>query len=121
MFSHKKVAIVEEVRQTSLKLANHEYVLFLNPDETIPPDLALDLQEKVGVGEFDYFVTPRQNYVFGKWVQHSRWWPDLPTRVFRQGHVTWGTKLHEEAVPSGNGYTYPVSEKFPIPISTIEI
>lgn len=112
--AHKKVAIVEEIRQESLQHTSHEYVLFIDPDETIPQTLAQDLMDKIETGEYDYFVAPRQNYVFGKWVQHSRWWPDLQTRVFRQGHVTWGTKLHEEAVPSGNGYTYPVSEKFAI-------
>ncbi len=112
--SHQKVAIVEEIRQESLKYASHEYILFIDPDETIPADLSLDLQEKIATGEFDYFTTPRQNYVFGKWVKHSRWWPDFQTRIFRQGHVNWGTKLHAEAIPSGNGYTYPVSEKFAI-------
>lgn len=112
--SHKKVAIVEEVRQDSLALAHHEYIMFLDPDETIPPQLAIDLQEKVESGQFDYFVTPRKNLVFGKWVQHSRWWPDLQTRIFRQGHVTWGTKLHESAVATGIAHTYPVSEDFAI-------
>ncbi len=110
--THKKVAIVESVRQSSLEYASYEYIIFIDPDETIPADLSLDLQEKIGTGEFDYFTTPRQNYVFGKWVQHSRWWPDFQTRIFRQGHVNWGTKLHAEAMPTGNGYTYPVSEKF---------
>jgi (heptosyl)LPS beta-1,4-glucosyltransferase len=111
---HKKVAIVEEVRQSSLEHAKYEYVLFLDPDETIPVELSLDLREKIENREFDYFVTPRQNYVFGKWVRHSRWWPDLQTRIFRQGHVTWGSKLHEAPVASGNGHIYPVSEKFAI-------
>lgn len=111
---HKKVAIVEEVRKKSLKLAHHEYVLFLDPDETVPQTLADDLQEKVQTREFDYFVTPRQNYVFGKWVCHSRWWPDLQTRIFRAGHVTWGTKLHEAPVPMGVGHTYPKTEDFAI-------
>lgn len=112
--SHKKIAIVEEVRQLSIKYAKHEYVMFLDPDEVIPAELGVDLQEKIESSEFDYFVTPRQNYVFGKWMQHSRWWPDLQIRVFRQGHVTWGTQLHEAPVASGNGYTYPASEKFAI-------
>jgi (heptosyl)LPS beta-1,4-glucosyltransferase len=112
--SHPKVSLVEEVRQSSLQHAKHEYVLFLDPDETIPVDLSLDLREKIETGEFDYFVTPRQNYVFGKWVQYSRWWPDLQSRIFRQGHVTWGTKLHAAPVAIGNGYTYPASEKFAI-------
>lgn len=111
-FIHKFVPIVENIRQDSLKYAEHEYVLFIDPDETIPPSLAKDLSVKVETGEFDYFMTPRQNYVFGKWVRHSRWWPDLQTRVFRTDKVTWGKTLHVEAVASGKGYTYESVEAF---------
>lgn len=111
---HKLVPIVEHVRQESLKYCEYEYVMFLDPDETIPKELAADLEAKIIEGEFDYFVTPRCNYVFGKWVKHSRWWPDLQIRVFRYNKVVWGTKLHSESVASGQGYTYPSEEKYAI-------
>ena len=113
-FTHKLVPIVENIRQDSLKYAEHEYVLFLDPDESIPGTLAKDLVVKIKTGGYDYFVTPRQNFVFGKWVKHSRWWPDLQTRVFRVGKVSWGKTLHEAAVPTGIGYTYPSEENFAI-------
>lgn len=112
--SHKRVAIVEEVRQDSLKYAEHEYVLFIDPDESIGADLAKDLTAKIKTGKYDYFAIPRQNFVFGKWVRNSRWWPDFQTRVFRVGKVSWGKTLHAEAVPSGTGYTYGEDEKWSI-------
>jgi (heptosyl)LPS beta-1,4-glucosyltransferase len=111
---HKLVSVVEEVRQESLAYATHEYVLFLDPDETIPPALAADLKVKIKAAQFDYFTTPRQNYVFGKWLKHSRWWPDLQTRIFRVGHATWGKTLHAEVELTGIGYTYPEDEGFAI-------
>ena len=110
----KKVQVVEEIRESSLSYANHEYVLFLDPDETIPPLLAKDLKQKVESREFDYFVTPRQNIVFGKWVRHSRWWPDHQTRLFRQGHASWGTSLHAEVKKTGRGYTYDSDPNYSI-------
>ena len=113
-FTHELVPIVENIRQDSLKYAEREYVLFIDPDETIPESLAKDLVAKVETGEYDYFMTPRQNYVFGKWVRHSRWWPDLQTRVFRTDKVTWGKTLHAEAVATGKGYTYESVEAFAI-------
>ena len=113
-YPHKLVPIVELIRQESLKYVEHEYVLFIDPDETIPATLAEDLSAKIKLGEFDFFVTPRQNYIFGKWVRHSRWWPDLQTRVFRHDKVTWGTTLHAEAVAIGDGYTYDAIESFAI-------
>jgi (heptosyl)LPS beta-1,4-glucosyltransferase len=105
---------VEEVRQSSLQHASHEYVLFLDPDEAISSALAEDLKKQVAIGEYDYFVTPRQNYLLGKWVRHSRWWPDMQTRLFRQGKVTWGETLHAEPQVSGKGYTYASEEQWAI-------
>lgn len=113
-YAHKLVPIVEAIRQESLKYATHEYVLFLDPDEYIPASLAKDLVPRVKERTYDYFITPRQNYVFGKWLRHSRWWPDAQTRIFRQGHVTWGPNLHAEAKPIGHSYTYPTAEEFAI-------
>ncbi len=110
----KKVEIVEEIRQSSLSYAGHEYVLFLDPDETIPETLLIDLKQKIESGEFDYFVTPRQNFVFGKWVNHSRWWPDFQTRLFKQGSVSWGTTLHAEVEKQGKGFTYEADPKYAI-------
>ncbi len=107
----KKVAIVEKIRQKSLQYVKHEYVLFLDPDETIPTTLAKAVQEKINTGTYDYFVTPRQNIVFGKWLEHSRWWPDLQTRIFRVGKVTWPTTLHGVPHAEGTSYTFPDSEK----------
>jgi len=111
---HKNVSIVEEIRQDSLKYAEHEYILFIDPDETIPPSLSQDLKDKLKTSQFDYFLIPRQNFVFGKWLKHSRWWPDMQTRVFRYNKVTWGTTLHAEAVATGEGYAYPSEDRFAI-------
>jgi len=113
-FSHTKVPIVEQVRQETLRYAKHEYILFIDPDESIPTELAADLEAKITSDEFDYFVIPRCNFVFGKWIEHSRWWPDMQTRVFRYNKVIWGTKLHAESEKSGTGYTYPVDAKYAI-------
>lgn len=113
-FTHEMIGIVEEIRQETLKYAGHEYVLFIDPDETIPQTLANDLVSKIKEGTYDYFATPRQNYVFGKWVRHSRWWPDIQTRIFRHDKVVWGKTLHSEAVSTGTGYTYDSTEDFAI-------
>lgn len=113
-YLHKNVLIVEEIRQASLKYISHEYVLFLDPDESINPALAQDLRAKARESQYDYLSTPRQNFVFGKWVKHSRWWPDYQTRLFRHNKVTWGKALHAEPVVTGAGFKYDAKEQFAI-------
>jgi len=99
------VEIVEQIRQKCLSLAHHEYVLFLDPDEVVPPQLATLLQAQVKSNSYDYFSIPRKNLVFGTWLRHSRWWPDYQVRLFRHGQVKWPTVLHLQPEFSGRQYT----------------
>jgi len=39
---------------------------------------------------------PRKNIIFGKWIQHSIWWPDYQLRLFRKGKGKFPEKhVHE--------------------------
>lgn len=107
---HKKVAIVEEVRQESLKLAHHEYVLFIDPDESISFDLAQTIQEKLKSNP-TFIKMPRQNYIFGKWIEHTLWWPDYQVRLFKQNVMNWPTTLHAQPELPGDGITLEASPK----------
>lgn len=94
LITHAPVTIVEKVREWSLKQVKSEYVLFLDPDEELSPALAKEIGKLVSAADFDYCQIPRQNLIFGRWLQHSRWWPDYQVRLFRQGAVKWPTSLH---------------------------
>lgn len=108
------VNIVEKVRQNSLEYATHEYVLFLDPDETIPETLSVMLKKHVKENKFDYFATARQNFVFGSWVKYSRWWPDYQVRLFKHGAVTWPQTLHGQPELRGESYRFPADPVFAI-------
>jgi len=94
------VPYVELIRDTLKKRAKTDYVLFLDPDEVIPPSLASLWTSKLGT--FDYCVTPRKNIIFGKWIEHSRWWPDYQIRIFRKTSVTWPKIIHKQPVTKGS-------------------
>ncbi len=105
---HKHVDIVEKVRQESLQYAKHQYVLFLDPDETIPESLAKTLQRLL-VTQPIFIKMPRRNYVFGKWIEHAQWWPDYQTRLFQKSAITWPQTLHAQPTILGSGVTLDVA------------
>lgn len=111
---HPLVTVVEEIRQKVIKHAHHEYILFLDPDETLPKSLNQELGRLVEESKYDYFEIPRQNIVFGEWIKASRWWPDYQVRLFRQGAATWPTKLHSQPQLTGTPYHFPSEEKYTI-------
>lgn len=95
----KKVPYVELIREQLHKQARGEYILVLDPDEIVPPSLASLLE--TAVGKCDYVKIPRKNIIFGKWIEHSRWWPDYQIRFFKKGVVVWSTAIHSQPQVSG--------------------
>lgn len=114
LIKHPRIHVVEEIRQKVLQYAHHSYVLFLDPDETIPGSLASEFKRLTQTGEIDYFATPRQNFVFGQWVQASRWWPDYQVRLFKQGSVTWPKTLHAQPVLTGVAHRFAPTVEYAI-------
>lgn len=63
-----------------------DWILSLDADEQIPPQLAKEIRNVLeGHTDIDGFWIPRQNIIFGKWIQYGLWWPDKQLRLFRRG------------------------------------
>ena len=54
---------------------------------------------------------PRKNIIFGKWIRHSRWWPDYNIRFFKKGHVVWSEVIHSVPETRGKGLDLEADEK----------
>jgi len=102
VFQHKYTGYVEPARNFSIQKSTGDWILVLDADEEIPKSLGIQLN-KLTESEFDYFELPRKNIVFGKWLQHSRWWPDYLIRFFKKGSVSWPTQIHKQPEPKGKG------------------
>ncbi len=105
-----EVPYVELIREKTKDFAKSEYILFLDPDEIVSPGLKDII--KTQMGSYDYFKIPRKNIIFGRWIKHSRWWPDYQVRLFKKDKVTWPKIIHRQPKVEGLGYTVEANEKF---------
>lgn len=96
---HEDVSYVEQIREKSKSYASHEWILILDPDEIVPKKLANALMK--AMDESDYVSMPRKNIIFGKWIQHSRWWPDYQIRFFKKDAVSWPVQIHAQPKATG--------------------
>ncbi|MEK7129799.1 MAG: glycosyltransferase family 2 protein [Patescibacteria group bacterium] len=72
--------------------AQGRWILSLDADEEVTPELAKEIQKKTKNSELrtqnsnivGYWM-PRKNIIFGKWIQHGLWWPDKQLRLFQHG------------------------------------
>ena len=108
----ENVPYVELIRERLKEHARHAYILVLDPDELVPAPLAELLQ--TSHASYDYFSIPRRNIIMGRWMRHSRWWPDYQVRFFRKESVRWPTEIHQQPQTSGKGYTVEAREDLAI-------
>lgn len=74
-------------RNTALGMATAEWVLFLDADERLTPDLAHELRNRIANADPSLagFLIPRRNLVCGHALQGGGWWPDHQARVINRG------------------------------------
>ncbi len=114
VITHKKVDYVELVRNYAISMAEGDWILILDPDEEVAGALSRKLKEIIKKPSADYFRIPRKNLIFGKWMKHSRWWPDYNIRFFKKGSVSWSEIIHAVPMTTGKGAEIPDREELSI-------
>lgn len=78
--------------------ATGDWILSLDADERVTPELAKEIESRIMNNEsgINGYWIPRKNVIFGKWIQHSIWWPDYQLRLFKKGKGKFPEKhVHE--------------------------
>ena len=72
-------------KQYALEQATGDWVLSLDADERITPELQAEILEKIAQSDkvVGYEIT-RKNFIFGKWLKHAGLFPDYHLRLFRR-------------------------------------
>ncbi|MFQ6015488.1 MAG: glycosyltransferase family 2 protein [Anaerolineae bacterium] len=101
-------------RNAALGLATGDWVLFVDADERVTPELAEEikqlLREDVLGGKagdsapkpVGYWI-PRKNLIFGRWMRHTGWYPDYQLRLMRRGCARYdpARPVHELVILDG--------------------
>ena len=85
-------------------MATHPWVLFLDADEEVSPELRDEILEQLEGGRPSYFGYrfPRTVFYLGKWIRHGEWYPDLKLRLFRKDHGrSAGQEPHDHVLVDG--------------------
>jgi len=94
-----------EQKNDCLRLATHEWVLFLDADEQVSAGLRDEiLAEFAPPGpRWDGYYLPRHTYFFGRWIDHAGWYPDYKLRLFKKNKGHWnGGAVHERITLEGH-------------------
>lgn len=106
---NQEVPYVELIREKTKDFSKTDYVLFLDPDEIVTSKLKTIIESNLN--SYDYFKIPRKNIIFGRWIRHSRWWPDYQIRLFKKNKVIWPKIIHRQPKVTGVGYEVEPKEE----------
>ena len=87
------------------ELASHDWVLIIDPDESMSTPLAQELRARLdGAGdETAGFEVNRITFHLGRWLRHGDFYPDWKLRVFRRSRARWeGRDPHGRVVVDGD-------------------
>ena len=111
-----------DAKRFGVEKASEGWVLSLDADEEITDVLASEITEAVKGDHFAGYYIPRRTSFMGRWIRHSRWYPDYVLRLFRKEAGSFTSSLvHEKAQIEGNvgrmkspilHYSYPDVETY---------
>lgn len=84
-------------RNFALQQTLADWVLYLDADERITPELALEIKEIVEKDEQYAYEILRRNVVFGQAVSYGGHSPDLSLRLYPRSAISWQGMVHEQA------------------------
>lgn len=89
-------------KNRALDHATQEWVLSIDADERVTPELAQAIQRAVAQPQAQAYQIARLSNFCGRWIRHSGWWPDHVLRLFKRGTARFtDAAVHERVQAQG--------------------
>lgn len=83
-------------KNRALSYASKDWVLSLDADERITPELRAEIETTLRAGKAQGYEVPRLSSFCGRFMHHSGWYPDYVLRLFRRGAAHFSDNLVHE-------------------------
>ena len=89
-------------KNRALALARWDWVLSIDADERVSPELQAEIAAALVNPQFDVYSVPRLSSYCGQNMRHSGWYPDRVIRLFRRDAARFSDDLvHEKIIAVG--------------------
>lgn len=83
--------------------ATGDWILSIDADERVTNDLSSEISDilkshstTINNNSQVAYRLPRKNIIFGKWIEHTGWYPDYQTRLFKRDKAKFAEKHNHE-------------------------
>jgi glycosyltransferase involved in cell wall biosynthesis len=89
--------------QYAADLTTRDWIMFVDADEEIPPELAEEMRRELKgkAKDLDGYFVYRRTYYLGRWIRYGGWYPDGEIRLYRREKGRWEGGLHAKLVVDG--------------------
>jgi glycosyltransferase involved in cell wall biosynthesis len=85
-------------KQFAVEQAANDWVLCLDADERVSPELAASIQAALAAPVSPVYRMARRNRFLGRWLAHGEGYPDWSPRLFNRMNARWSDDLVHEKV-----------------------
>jgi (heptosyl)LPS beta-1,4-glucosyltransferase len=85
-------------KNLAASLASHDWILSLDADERVTPELAEAIRAAVASPQHAAYRLRRVTWHLGRWMRSTDWYPDYQTRLYDKRHAGWAGRYVHEAV-----------------------
>ena len=90
-------------KQFAVEQAAHDWVLCLDADERVSPELAASLVRALAAPATPIYRMARRNRFLGHWLRHGEGYPDWSLRLFDRRQARWSDDaVHEKVLHSAS-------------------
>lgn len=104
VYQHEWLGYVGQ-KELIKKMASHPWILFVDADEEVSPELRDEILREFESGSdrlFDGYEFPRRVFYLGTWIKHGEWSPDIKLRLYRKEKgVCTGREPHDRVEVQG--------------------
>ena len=96
----RKMEVEGAHRNWAYAQARHEWILSLDADERVTPELAQEIRTLIQDGSpYETYAIPRRNYIGKRWVRYGGWYPSAQLKLFKRSVFRWEeTSVHPRAI-----------------------
>ena len=89
-------------KQFAVGAAAHDWVLCLDADERVTPELAAAIAREMAAPRAAGYAVARRNRFLGRWLAHGEGYPDWNVRLFDRRRARWSEDpVHEHVLCDG--------------------
>lgn len=95
-------------RNYAYSLAQGDYILSLDADERVTPELKEELQSLLKNGfEYDYYNLPHKNFIGDYWLRYGGWYPNAKLKLFNKRRLPLykEEEYHPPVIMDGKSFT----------------